>query len=326
MPLLSMFTPCGMHAFSSKPSHAQAIYDAMANNLGGAYDLTVGEYNEASLYARAMSVARARYTLERAGNQYDPMRAIEMLPALERDWGVVPGETDGLLDRQIAVAAKQLVSRGSRPENLATLLTKLLGADFIKVRVHTPAEVTPNYAVSNFTRLDVPPKVVKLTTPICVDLGSVTAVAYENLDKTSAPISLIKGDSLMVQPENQGLAEVVTVVAAGAAAAAYPGTSLTGVPVSQIFAAQFTKSHDVGAVATTQNYPLWQSNQRSILIVVSHAAVLNAEKRRRINELMEATLTAGTTWGIVEPNGTSIGPFTIGVTPIGTTCIGTIPL
>lgn len=299
------FSSFGMFKFSAAPTRAETIYRSMYASKVKAFDMTKGGYQEAKTYAQAMGIARARYTLERALNQADPLKAIELLPKLEQDWAVVPNETHTVRERQIAVALRMLLSRGARREFIEAGLHTILGNDFIAVRTMVPTEVE-YYAPSDasFTRPDLPFKVIRLKTPV-LQVGVSYEVEYENADLTAGPLLIAVGDVLTVEVENTNTIEVVTVLSATA-------TSFTAV---------FAYSHDVGAFATTQNLVNWFSSQRHIFVVVKQAASRDAEIVRRVNDFMTSVCRAVTTWDIVEP--TTPGAWTFGPFQLNTSALGT---
>jgi len=311
MPQFSAFTPFGLLAFCGSPSDGETIYNSLRSSYGDQFDLTEGTHQEASIYARAITIACANGIAKRAGNQLDPLKSIEMLPALERDWGVVPGETDNIVTRQQNVAAAEAELRGARLESVIDALTTLLGTSFVKFRVTPNAELATDLPTCNFARADLPAKVVTLIDPV-VTTGSAINVVYAPLGE--ATTTIVPGDALTVSGDNGAQAEIVTV--------AEPVS--TSQPSS--FWATFTKSHDAGAMATTANFPRWISNQRHVDIVVTSAAALSPVTRNKIHRVMQRIQRVVSTWSIVTTSGGNIGPFAVGTSPMGTTCIGTVTL
>lgn len=318
MPRFSAFTPFGMLAFSSKPSHAENIYRSLVDNLAGAFDMSKGTHAEASAYARAMSLGRARYTLERAGNQSDPLKATEILPNLEQDYDVRPPLSAGLFERRTFLAAQYRLPRGGVYTNVRAALQTLLGTDFLAYRLLGDAEAVdyptnPLTSVEvNAQRVEVPGRFLKLTQPM-ISTGLVWA-DYENLDTTAGDVLINDGDVVMVQPENSGLAERVTV------------TQVQGASSTRQFRAIFTKPHDVGAIVTTANWPYWWSTKRFALIVLKAASALSADKRRQVNELMAKLARGVSQWAIVQPSppgATTVGPLTLPA-PLGTATLGPV--
>lgn len=308
MPLFSAFTPLGALAFSSGPPHGEVVYESMARNLNGTFDMTPGTHAEASTYARSRSIARGMYATDRAKNQTEPLKCIEMLPGLERDYGIVPNANDTILQRQQAIAARQLASLGASLLNVESSLRTLLGSDFVTVRPYSAADRTLSASTpsGNFTPIDQPPKVISILDP--VPIGTAT-VRYTTADPIALPVTLLVNDSVAIQPGNSGLVEIVTVSAVGA------GT----------FTATFAKGHDTNCVATTGNFPNWWSTQCHLLVVVSAAASLDAEKTRKVHDLMQRTVRGVYTWNVVAPSGAgTLGPFTLGDANLGQ--LGTVPI
>lgn len=310
MPQFSAFAPFSMLDFSSKPTHLEAVYGSISDNVRGAYDLTPGTHTEASVYARACAVADGLYALDRANNQRDPLKCIEMLPGLERDYGIVPPATATLLERQQAVAAKMLLSNASSLVNLGNALRAELGSDFIAVRPFTAADRTLSAStpVGNFTDVNLPIKQITILDPVPV--GTCT-VRYQTADTSAPPVTLLKNDSLIVQPDNSGLREVVTVSAVA----------------SGTFTATFTKGHDTGCMASTQNFPGWWSTQCMLLVILKAAAEIDTNKQQIVHQLMQAATRGVVTWSIVAPSSPgalSLGPFTLGDATLGQ--LGPVPI
>lgn len=316
MPKFSMFTPFGMLKFSGAPSRGERFYRAMYSMKVGAIDLTKGGYNEAKVYGQSMGIARGRYALERAFNQRFPMKSIECLPLLEANWAVIPSETDTLLDRQLNVLARMMLVRGAQREAIEEGLRAILGSHFIALRTLLPGEVTNDAPVGdfgpNFSRPDLPFKLIQLSSAVSI-LNTPINVAYRNGDPTAGQILVQKNDIFMFQPESVGLAEIVTIQSATA-------TDLT---------ATFKHSHDVDSYATTQNWVNWTSTQRSYLIVVDATAALDTEMVRRVNDFMSKVSRGVSIWDIVEPTtvgASTIGPFTLDLSPLGAVPIGTMSI
>jgi hypothetical protein len=262
-----------------------------------------------------MGIARGRLALERAENQQNPFKCIEMLPHLEKDWCVVPGESDTLLERQAAVAAKMVLVRGARREALEEGLRAILGSNFISLRETYQDEVSAiTSAAQTFTRPEIVAKNVRFTSPV----GKLSAspfffsctVYYEGI---GGDVVLQKGDILTVQPENSGLKEVVTVIAAD----------------EKSFDANFKNTHDIGAYATTANYVDWASTKRTLYVVAKTAAVINAPTVRKINDFLSRACRGITTWHIVQPTtdgSTTMGPFTLDSSPLSMVPTGLVSI
>lgn len=311
MPRFSAFTPFGMLKFSGKPSLGERVYRSMTAAKSKAFDLQQGSYMEAKIYAQSMGIARARLALERAENQQDPLKCIEMLPHLEKDWGVVLGANDTILQRQAAVAAKMLLVRGARREAIEEGLRTILGSDFVMLRETPQAEATSLASASQtFTRPEIQAKTIRLTSPVgkirTLFIPYTCEVFYEGVN---GDVLVQAGDRLTVQPENSGLKEVVTVSSAN----------------SKSFIAVFSKTHDVGAYATTINYVDWASTRRTMYIIVKSAAAVDAPTVRRINEFMSRADRTVSTWHIVRATtdgATTLGPMTLGASPLGAVPVG----
>lgn len=318
MPRFSAFTPFGQLAFSSKLSMADRIYRAMKGAVSDAFDMSVGTHQEAKVYAAARGMARAGMALVRAGNQAQFAKATDLLPLLEADYDLTPGAIDNINTRRVRGAAAERLSRGAALENIVASLRTILGSSFLAVRTLTAAEATV-YPVAPYGDARVnallptaQARHVKLTNGATAAGGLL--VGYTNLDPTRGEVALLAGDVVMVQPENSGLSEKVTVIA------------VTGSGSTRQFAATFARAHDVGAIVTTMPWPYQWSTKRSYLIVVAAGAAIDINLRRLVDEFMSRVVPATSQWAIVQPTtqgALTVGPFTLGTSPLGAVPLGT---
>ncbi len=318
MPVLSCFTPCGMLACSSAPSHAEKIFGALKRQYERSnISVAKGSRTDCTIYAQAMGLARGKYALEKAGRQQLAAQVSDLIDLKEHEYGMAPGPTATMSQRRGALAAAKKLPGGAARHNVANALTALLGADFKAYRTMKPSEVVANPASASdspnaFKLPSVPAKLVKLTVDVCVGLGAPQAVSYEKVSLPSHPALataaryLQVGDVLVIDAGMPGLEERVTVTAA----------------TQSTFTATFTLPHGIGAVCTTQPWPRWTSTQRFSLVVVSASAAVDPEKRRAVDDLMHRMARGVSTWAIVaETTAGHTGPFTIGSSPIGATTV-----
>lgn len=322
MPVLSAFTPLGILRLSSEPSYGESIYRAMVASLGDNYNVEPGSRMEATIYAQAMGLAETRMLLEHAGRQQHPLYVDEMIADREREYGLVPGPHDTLVQRQAALAARMLLPRGARREAVVDALTLLLGDNFVGYRT-TPKDEITNSPTSlgdqpmNLQKPNIPRKIVRITTGISTGLGAPQTVTYTTVDPTDRPI--LRGDTIVVDPAIQSVQERVLITAA---TIPFPFTG-TGT-----FTAKFNQPHDPNTLATTQPWPLWSGTQREALIFVKSAAAVDVETRRKINELMKRIARSVSTWAIVAETSPAdvAGPFLLDVSPLNVTPFGLISL
>jgi hypothetical protein len=313
----SSFAPSGALVFSGKEHVGKTLYRSIVASLP-IYDQTPGTHAEAKAYAQAMALARASRSLTKAKNQADPATAGELLPLLEQDFKAYPTAHATIPQRRAALQALERLPAGAVATNIIAGLRALLGAAFLAYRPVTVDEATVypsdwsagGTLKANPQRPERAPKFVELVDPVA-SLGAPIWVAYANADATAAPVTLAASDVVMVQPGNSALSERVTVLAVRLVA---------GV---RAFQATFTRPHDPGAVVTTQNWPYWWSTKRQDFIVVTHAAAIDPETRRRVDEFMARVSRAVTRWAIVEP--TTPGALTIGPLAAGS-AIGCVPV
>lgn len=286
MPRFSSFTPFGHFAFSGKPSHGESIYNTLKENFGNAFNVEEGSLQQARLYAQAMCLATAQYQLDRAINNNNPLKAVEMLAALERDYQIVPSPKATLRERQLFLAAVMKISRGNRREAIEDALRTLLGADFIEYRTTQPADIVALPASPGSVGVFAPdgsPKKVFSIDSVVLETGVPITVPFTALGGTEAPMV---GEKFCVDPDPRRNIEQITIAAVG-------NGSIT---------ATFGKAHEAGTIAS-RPHPLWISNQRHNTIVVSPEAATNSEKLRKINELLGRALRGVSTWAIVIAGG-----------------------
>ena len=306
------FSPFGLLQFGSTESFAEPIYRSMKGNVDGGLLVEEGGHTEASIYARAIACGSVRVTVRHGFSQRRPKRAVEFLPALERQFGLVPGRDESLDERRAAVAARKRIARGSRRENLENSLRTLLGAAYVGLRVE-PAATTPGLfpaSPGNVGAWDSPVTLARFFRLVdAVSFITTATVRYENVLADGALVGV--GERFCVEPENASNAEAVTVLAA-----------TTTAPFTMT--AAFTRSHDVGGIFRS-HAPAWQSFRRSVTVVVTHPAALDAAVRRRIDALMRRIVRGTTIWSIAYPSATAtLGPFTVGSSEIGLVPIGVV--
>jgi hypothetical protein len=313
MPKFSAFTPFGMLAFSSRPSRAESIHKSIKASHGTD---NVTEDSEGALparwYAWAMAIARAQYTLERAGNQADPLLVTELLPVLEHMYGVTPSYTDSLETRRAVLDVRYKLALGNIGLSVENALREALGADFVEWRP-TPQPSAASYpdpasGYGNFKR-STRFKTITLMGPTTI-IGSPMWISYEPRTGDTNPIQ--QGETVLLDPGRVGQQDRVTVLAA----------------LPNAFQATLARAHEAGTIGTTLAHPFWMSTLLHFLVVVKNGRALNRDVRRKTHEVLDRMLQGAASWDIVEETsspGTS-GPFRVGQSGIGIVPIGTITL
>lgn len=332
MPKLSAFTPLGLLRLSSAPSEAEKIYRAKVAALGGQLSVDDGSRMDAHLYAQSIGEAAARETLRQAWRECLPSGAFAMLPVREREYDVVSGPDDTIMDRRGVLAARRLLPVGCSQVNVENALRSALGDDFLVYRTTPESEAVDWPTAISATELNlqtpsVPRKIVRLWQPVAPGSQQVIyVIVTQPASPAPAPSEeLLVGDTLLVQPENSMLSERVTV------------TDVQNVfGVRLFFTATFAKAHDQYCYATTAPFPQWISTKRHALIVLTASAAADPEKRRKVNELMARMAREVSTWAITDgvlapgggpgPGSTTLGPFKVGEGKLGITTIGAIAL
>jgi hypothetical protein len=304
------FSPFGMWGFTSRPSPARQAYDALRAGYGEGFALT--GHHEATLYAKAMALGRTMSTLERAGNQRRGATATEMLPNLERDYRIYVPETATLPQRRATVSARQLLVRGGTAQVIRRALTELLGTDFINYLPYQaefpPLPEDPTTGPGLFTDPAKPPLLYQFLESV-TQIGVPFTFAYQQIGKAPAT-PLAPGNVVVAQPENNVLAEKITITAVGT------GTAT----------ATFARAKEAGAALRIGPFPWWISNVRRSYVIVTEAAAADPNKVREIHEIMSRLARGVSVWNVVTPRTpTTLGPFRAG-DPAGRSPIGTVPL
>ena len=342
MPKLSCFTPLGLLKLSSKKPIAQLIYEQQMASLGGQFATDPGTHVEASVYARAMGLARAAVLIEHAGNQGDPGRVLEHIPQREREYGVVPGPNDTIADRRRALTAARKIPNGAVLMRLKEAFADLLGSAFVDILPTSATEaVTPldlGDPPMNLQVPTVPRRFIRILDGMNTGIPGSKTVRYEPLDEREGtvleealgfnralPISrVLVGEMLVIDAEHSDKIERITVTGSGYQ---QTGSDPENDPIWRTLTATFTKAHEVGASGTTIPYPAWWSSKRHITIVLTSHGALDAETRRKAHELAHKILPSVDTWSIVAESSTpgTIGPFILGTSPLSVTPFGSWP-
>lgn len=318
MPLTSAFTPAGLLECSGEPSDAENIYNTLKAQMSPAFDVSDNTYEGCELYAMAMQLAWARAILKRVPRELHPATCYDLLTTLEKDWACTPLATDTLYQRQLRIAARKLLMRGSREEAIVTDLTAAIGSDFLKLNA-LPSGDAANYPttatdVGTFPLPALAPKFYKATTSVPVT-GIAYAVVLASVNTSAAPLV---GEKITIEPDIVGNAEAVTI-------ASVTPTIVNGISSSPYtVTATFTKAHSAGAWACTAA-PLWLSNRYQLQVVISDAASRNAIKRGAANAVMARHCRSAERWKLVAASSsTQVGPFVFGTSHnyFGATALG----
>lgn len=311
MPQLSAFTEFGFLEFSSRQPKAQSIYEQMVSDLGGGknYSDDFDSLAMARVYANATTFARAYLALARAGAQFHPSRAVELLPTFEREYGIIPEVDATIEDRQGDLAAAMRLAGGASRANVEIILSELLGNDFVSYETVATDDMVLSTddpaAVGVYVAPGTPRSVYRLLDTVAIT-GAAVTVSYEYV--TGAEPELHAGDQIIVDPGDYGRAESVTIDAA-----AEVDDVLT-------FTATFAAPHVADVVLATGRHPNMATSKRHNTVVLSTAGAVSARVRRRTNRALQRLLRGVSTWSLTD----SSGPFRVGVGRLGITTIGAV--
>lgn len=314
MPAYGDLAPYGLIEYGAEETDAEKLYRAMADGVRAAFDVSQGTHVEASIYARSLALASVRATMRHGRDQKHPMRAVEMLPSLERQFRVVPTHGQSEETRRNAVKARKLLSRGPRRESLESAIAALVGADnLVSLRTVDASEASQWPASPGDVGAFEAPSRATRTFQL---VGSVSFLGayeftYAHLDGDDGS-RILKGDKFCFAPENSGLAEACTITAANT-------TTLKAT-------ATFTKAKDAGSFVTSYA-PLVSNSQRTLIIGLTSSAARDPAVRRKLDDLLRRMARGITRWFIVEETTTGeAGPFVVGSSIIGVTPIGATAL
>ncbi len=328
MPQFSDFTPFGLFEFSSELSEAEKFYQASVDAMPG-IDVESDPHLKAELYATAMAQGCSAHALRLAGNQADPQRSGPMLDVLEDEYQIVvpPGAT--ISDRRAKLSAVSRLQVGGALGNVLAALTDLLGDGFIDIRpLSYPSEVEtwpadPGDGPSIFRDVREVSRSFELVDALTLKTMAGTVDVQYKPHGVDDSIRLQVGDVVVLSPENGGppaagdligLAERVTVLAVSESSG------------SLYFRCAHAKPHDEGSIVFAGHWPMWWSTTRHLLIVVTPEVATDQSKRSEIDLLLQKLLRATNQWSIVQGVGGNVGPYQLGVSPLGCVPIDTLAI
>lgn len=315
----SLFAPKGLAQYRAGKPLAQALHETgllLFSKHGaaqGGFNTDPGSLVDLFCFSLAITLARAARTLERADEERFAAKAYYLLAKLEEEHGLRPGADDRLHARHAALADAKRAPRGNARAELEQQLRDLLGDDFVGLHIPSGAEVVawPEELGDQpqlLAEASIDRKLVQIVPAISTDLGTPQQVRYRQIDPADidGEHTLTIGDRLVVEPENLGRAEVVTV----------EGLLITEGEV--YFTATFNQAHEPNCWAAQMPFPAWTSTQRNVLVALPPDAVLDPEKRRKVDVLLTKILTGVTRWSLCGSSGAgTIGPWTIGDPQLG---------
>jgi hypothetical protein len=331
----SEFAPSGIR-FSARKPHSEKYYETLKAQWGSLFaDDPTADIN-VEIFALAKCLGLAREQLERAGNQTNPKRCVELLPKLERDYKISPAPNATIRERQDALTAAKAVKGGALIGPLRDGLRAILGDKLLAVVPQSIGDIgtggmfpdtnTPHITgPGTFKSLGDRFKIV--TIDRTVPIGSIPV--WYTYKPGAEP--LIAGEKLTINPDGWGNCETVTVTKGSESYESLPryGEDEHGaesiVLYDAIFLATFTRSHSLGEKATTATMPIWTSIRRLVNIVVEQSAFSDAKLISRVNRYMRKSIGKAVQWNIIASSGAGTsGPFMIGSSIMGQTPISTV--
>jgi len=315
----SIFAPSGLWKHKSGEPLAKRMHRTAMQLFGaeaGHFSAERGSTIDLLSFTMAIMLARAADKIERAGGERYAKTVYALLPQQEEEHGLVRDPEATIPERKRALEARKVLPRGCGRGELIDGLERLLGDNFVGLHIPNPAAnevaIWPAALGDNpqlLARADVDRKLIRITPPICIDLGVPQWVRYVPVDPPNPsaapfPNTLRKDDVLLIEPEIHGRAEVVTVLEIG-------NDDAPGLP--SMFQAVFNNAHEPLCFATTNPFPLWLSTQREVVVIVKAQALIRPATRAQIHDHLSRVLTGVTTWALVQestPGSGVAGPFT----------------
>lgn len=308
----SLYAPPGLHQYASGKPAAQALHETILELFSkhgadeGGLSTEPGSLVDLFSFALAIALTRAVRTGERAdGERFD--QAYYLLAEFEREYGLHPGAGETLKTRRDALALAKLLPRGNNRAEVEQALRDALGDDYVGLHLATGGEVVSwpedlGDMPQNLLEASVERKVVTVNTGLSTGLGVPQAVYYTPVDPNpDIGHTLAVGDRLVIEPENLGRAEVVTV------------ENLAIDDPSLLFTATFYNAHEPGCMAVQMPFPAWGSSAENLLVALSITGAIDPEVRRKADEVLRKVLQGITTWNLCPLSSpTTIGPWTLG--------------
>lgn len=325
--LFSRFTPIGLFALSNEKPLAESMYDDSVAALNGQYSLEEDDHMEGVLFANAITGALAAEFIRRGQAQRYASDVSHHLPQREDEYGLLPSPTATLLDRRNAFAVRKRRPQTWTEGEITSALQSLLGSDFVAFRPCPLAEavVWPtnlgdpemNLAVESVER-----KIIALTEPVSVGLGSPISVEYDviSVPQSASAQTIVTdvtvGDKLVFDVGNSSICETVEVTAV---------TAQSGLIPKQ-FTAVFNKPHSSGTYGFTNPFPWWTSTLRHAMVIVTAAAAQDPEKRRIIDDFMQRAVRSTSRWDIAAENGATTLQFELDAPSLGFTSLDPVTI
>jgi len=298
--------------FTSRSPYTEQVYVEMTKALGSGKNYTT-EFDSlvgARLYANAMALGRCKYAIERSGQQFRCDTALESLPKLEREYGLIPERGATIAQRRAKLVVAARIARGASRSNVEFVLTELFGSDFIAYLT----VAVPDMVVS---------PALPATTGVYEKPGSLRG-AFETLDSVTtngSPVtircSLIAGAQetlrvggrFVIDPGSYSRVEAVAP------------TQIVHVGTVVNVTAIFTKPHDRGVFVATGRHANQATSKRHNTFWMSPTAAVDAKVRKRVHRAARRLLRGISTWSVADDS----GPFQVGVGRLGVTPIGALP-
>jgi hypothetical protein len=327
--ILSAFSTLGLFELSGREPDARAIYAQTiegfdgTSNGGKSYDTSVGTRMEAIAFVMAMAAGRLSLRARQAAEQAQPSKAVELLPLMEAQHGIVPGPTDRMSVRRAAVAQRARLPAGAGREAIESDLISILGSDLIAY--HTQTIGTGAVYPTNLGDAPMTLKLPSTSRKIVALADSVPFVGVPLTVRYRIPVLRVNG---IEDPSNELDVGDVVVFEVGALGQ-MDRVTVTDKGISggiRTITTTFTRPHSNGVFGYTQPIPYWISTQRHSTVAVTAAAANDPEKRRKVNEYMARALRASSTWAVVEAVPGATVRFALGSASLSRRALVSIPI
>lgn len=151
----SAFSRFGHSSFSSRELLGRKIYLDLRKSLGSSFDQEFDDNPiQAHLFAHAMALARTLYLLKRVRNNAVALKATDLLPVLERIYGLTPAHSASEQERRAALHERMKIMLGGLRAEIQRVIDRELGDGFV-AWVRAPfGEAAKPLLIANFSDED----------------------------------------------------------------------------------------------------------------------------------------------------------------------------
>lgn len=301
MPRLSAFTPLGHLRLAGARSDGETFYTSLREGQGGNAVLARDGWQDARLYAEAMTLARAKRCTESAFEQSLPSHVTELLEEREREYGLPVSLALSDNARRARLTDLYRLPVAPTLANLTAKMTEIWGADLVGVTAPTLAAQGSNGETWG-----------DLATPKLVRVAE-TATA-------GSPATIVVTVAMGPAPEP---GDKFTFAASPAAVFAGAVSAVVANPEGTytLTVASLSNPLPAGALGRTGTYSGARISKGIVRVQINAVALLDGTRRGRTESYLLRTLRGSHTWELVPSD---VAVFTVGSGRVGVDRIGAL--